>query len=344
MTARKCERYERLILVRSCEYAPRRPARRRVPSHPARARGCARYIRWKRTEWGASPDTITTYEPILARLAVFYADLTIKDFEVPAGVDRLRECMDFHWGESAPATKQKTIAVWRDFFEWAIDNGLILSNPARKLRSPKLRDTYSGPFADGFVQVALQVTSHQEHLCDRLGVELISRYALRRAELEDFRFRDFDIMRRQLTLQGKGGKVRVIPIVDEPFWMQLTALEIDLGGQSIARDLFLLCPRRKMLTETRFYHYNSLKPRSVSRWWYDRLEEAGVVVQGDRTGHGMHRGRLPNTVATDILRRTGNIVAAKQLLGHSSTAITEKFYAGFDTDDLAAVLRTLRED
>lgn len=298
-----------------------------------------RYIRWKRSEWGASPETIITYEPILARLAVFFAGLNVKDFEVPAGIERLRECMDFHWGDKSPATKQKTIAVWRDFFEWAIDNGLILSNPARKLKSPKRRDTRREPFPKSFVE---QVTGHQEHICDRLGVTLILGYALRRAELAGVRFRDFDIVRRQLILQGKGGKVRVLPIVDDPFWMELTLLEIDLGGTQVARDLYLLCHRRKVLTETRFYHYNRLSPRSVSRWWYDRLEEAGVIVKGDRTGQGMHRGR--HTVATDILRKTGNLVAAQKTLGHSSPAITEQFYAGFDTNDLAAVLRAVRDD
>jgi len=55
----------------------------------------------------------------------------------------------------------------------------------------------------------------------------------------------------------------------------------------------------------------------------------------------MHRGR--NTVATDILRKTGNFVAAQKLLGHKSIDTTIRSYARFDDADLARVLQSMRE-
>lgn len=302
----------------------------------------ARYLRWKRNEWGASPETILAYEPVLARLALFFADLDLAAFEGPAGVERLRECLDFHWHAAAAATRQRVICTWRDFFEWAVQERGMLSNPARRIRLPKTRGVRREPFQREFVD---RVIAHQEHACDKVCVALILMYGIRRAELGRVRFRDFDHAAKQLTVDGKGGVLRTLPIVEEWILAHVAGLELELGGPSVARDLFLLGARRKVGMETKFFHYHGLKTRSISRWWYDRLEEAGLVGDrdsGTRSGLSMHRGR--HTVATEILRRTGNIVAAKELLGHKSIETTSAAYASFDTRDLAAVLRAMRDE
>jgi integrase len=75
-------------------------------------------------------------------------------------------------------------------------------------------------------------------------------------------------------------------------------------------------------------------------WWYECLERAGLVEEGVTAGANMHRGR--HTVATDILRRTGNPVAAQKLLGHKSIETTISAYAQFDDSDLERVLKSLR--
>lgn len=70
----------------------RRPAQWLVSSDPARLE-VAKYVRWKRNEWGASPETIRDYEATLARLAIVFADLDLLDFAPPVGreADRLLE-------------------------------------------------------------------------------------------------------------------------------------------------------------------------------------------------------------------------------------------------------------
>jgi integrase/recombinase XerC len=297
----------------------------------------ARYIRWFRSEWGAAPGSVDKYEQALAPLALFFADLELTDMEAPVGVERLRECLDHYWGSVEPATRGRVIATWRSFFDWAIrENRGIISNPARALRMPKKRDTRREPFPEKFVRRALA----QQHACDRCGVVLVLLYGVRRAELAGVRFRHFDFGYRQLSLVGKGGKVRVIPIVEEEFWVDLTSLELDLGGTDIAADRFLICPRRRTGMHTSFFHGKSMLPRAIDRWWYNRLEEVDLVQPDARRDAGMHRGR--HTVATEILRNTGNLPAAQELLGHSSSETTRRYYAGFDTRDLEAVIRAAR--
>lgn len=298
----------------------------------------ARYIRWKKNEWGAAKDTIRDYEPILAKLCQFFPDLELKDLEAPVGAERLRECWDHYWGDRTGRTRAKVLSVWRDFFDWAVrEQRGVHGNPARILTSPKKRGVKRDPFAGALVD---RVIAAQAYLGDKLGVILILQYALRRAELASIRFQDFDFERRQVTFVGKGGKVRTVPIIDEAFWRDLGAFELELGGHETCREWFLICPKRTVGMNVHHFHHKGFVPRSVSNWWYDRLEEAGLVgdrESGTRKGLGMHRGR--HTVATDLLRHGGNLAAAQALLGHADIKTTIESYAAFDTADLERAMR-----
>jgi integrase len=302
----------------------------------------ARYIRWKRNEWGAAKDTIRDYEPALARLALFFADLELRDFETPVGAERLRECWDHYWGERTPRTRSKILSIWRDFFDWAIREGRgIHGNPARALTSPRKRGVKREPFEAQFTP---KVIVAQDYLPDRLGARLVLEYAVRRAELAGVQFRDFDFERHQLVVTGKASKIRRVPIPDPVFWREMAQVELDLGGRQACLDFYLICRRERRGMRTFYFHHKGIVPRSVHGWWYDRLQAAGFVGDrdsGTRTGLGMHRGR--HTVATEILRGSGNIVAAQKMLGHADISTTEEHYAEFDTDDVAAVLRQVRD-
>jgi integrase len=301
----------------------------------------ARYIRWKRNEWGATTETIRDYEAALAKLALFFADLELRDLETPVGTERLRECWDYYWGDKSPRTRKKIRSVWNDFFDWAIrENRGIHGNPSRAMAAPRGRGVKREPFAGSLVG---KVVPAQSYLADSLGVRLVVEYGVRRAELAAIRFRDFDFERRQLVLTGKAGKIRHVGIVEPAFWRDLGAVQLELGGPEAVGDWFLIHQRERRGLETFYYPHKGYVPRSIHTWWYNRLEAAGFVgakESGTRVGLGMHRGR--HTVATEILRGSGNIVAAQKLLGHADLSTTEEHYASFDTDDVSKVLRSVR--
>ncbi len=297
----------------------------------------ARYYRWKKNEWGATAETLRDYESILAKTALYFADLELTDLDPPVGTERLRECWDHYWGERTSRTRAKVRSVWVDFFDFGVRERGLHGNPARALAAPKRRGVKREPFGGGMVE---KVIADQDYLADKLGVILILSYGIRRAELAGVRFRDFDFERGTVVVTGKGGKVRPVPIVEDAFWRDLGAIELELGGRTQCLDWFLICPRRKVGMQTYWQHHHGFVPRSVHRWWYDRLEAAGIVDEFTRKGFGMHRGR--HTVASDIVRKTGNLTAAKELLGHSDISTTEDAYASFDTEDLRAVLKAMR--
>lgn len=80
----------------------------------------------------------------------------------------------------------------------------------------------------------------------------------------------------------------------------------------------------------------ALAVHGLHDWWYRRLEVAGVVAQGVTRGQRMHKSR--HSAAQRVLDVTGNVMAAKELLGHSSVATTER-YLGPDPDALHEQLR-----
>jgi integrase len=315
----------------------------------------ARYVRWKRNEWGATPETIRDYEAILARLALFFADLDAAGFEPPVGTERLRECWDHYWGEKSPRTRAKVRSVWVDFFKWLVDEKLLYGNPALALTRPRTRGVKRDPFPADFVP---RVIGAQGYAADRLGCRLILEFALRRGELIGLRFGDFDPDREGLTVYGKGGKFRRVSVPKEdPLWMELERFRLEIGGDQGTYILYRTDTRRVFCSEAEateqlqvagrmnFYrwrtvhnHSRAVSGKTAHQWWARCLERAGYT---ETKGMNMHRGR--HTVATEILRKSGNLAAAQEMLGHKDPDTTLLAYAQFNDADMLSVLRQIRD-
>lgn len=76
-------------------------------------------------------------------------------------------------------------------------------------------------------------------------------------------------------------------------------------------------------------------------WWYRCLTRAGIVEPGTTSGTRMHSAR--HTSAQRVLERTGNLKDAQALLGHTSSATTDR-YVGWDTANLEASMRKVLSD
>ena len=286
----------------------------------------ARYYRWKRNEWGATDTTLRDYEAILARLALYFADLEIKDFEPPIGTERIRELWDHHWGDRTPRTRAKVLSVLRDFFAWAVREQLLHGNPATPITRPKQRGVERGTFA---VATFEKVIAAQPRLRDRIALQLLFLLGLRKSELAAIQFKHFDLARRRLVVFGKGGKIRNVPIIDDQLRLDLERHILD---RAPAPDEFLLYPERHgplnqhrnatgdapygLLWENRS---KAMSGTTLHRWWSNCLDRAQVPHQP------MHEAR--HTAITELLRFPGSHMKHAQLLaGHSSEATTADVY------------------
>ena len=82
-----------------------------------------RSLRWS----DKSQNTLDTYEIVLARLAYDHAHFqTLDEFTTEV----LRDFLDEHWGDSAPATRRNRLAIVKSFFHWAVQERDLGQNPA----------------------------------------------------------------------------------------------------------------------------------------------------------------------------------------------------------------------
>jgi site-specific recombinase XerD len=314
----------------------------------------ARYYRWKKNEWGATADTLRDYEAILARLALYFADLELADFAPPVGQERLRECWDHFWGDRTPRTRAKVRSVWIDFFEWAMLERGLHGNPARALARPKVRDTRVEIFQPSIVE---RILAGQLYAADWCLADLVLKYGVRRSGLVNAQLRDFDVERRLFTCRTKGGRIYPIPIVEDAFWVKLGRFEVEAQATAEtwllyrqdtrrmkvvddeATEFLLIGKRRQGYADvTRRDHSRQPTGKVAHLWWYRSLVRAGIVVKGTTAGVNMHRGR--HTAATELQRSEHDLRVTQELLGHLDIRSTAR-YAQLDTSDLADALTRL---
>jgi integrase/recombinase XerC len=261
-----------------------------------------------------SQNTLDTYEIVLARLAHDFAHFdSVGQFTT----EDVRDFLDEHWGEAAPATRRNRLSIVRSFFAWECDERGVGENPAAKIKAPKRKSVDRQAYTPDVIDA---LRDAQPALRDQIAIQLLGRLALRREELRLLRVEDFDPVRGTVRIHGKGGKVVVLPL-------GFKALKRDLEVHLVGRDAheYLLHPRHDRM--------RPMNPATVHRWFKACLERAGLP--GTIKLH-----ELRHSAADNLWRQTGNLTMAQQLLRHESPATTAD-YLHPTREDLEAALEAL---
>jgi integrase/recombinase XerD len=162
---------------------------------------------WATVEKGLASNTVRTYERELRHLGPDIADLVTED---------LRRHLHMRGGK--PATISRRIAAWRSFFLWLVRTDRRLDDPTAKLDRPKLAKGLPRP-VENFEVVLRQLDPTSQCIAVFLvetGLRISEAIAVRvDGEMPD-----------ELRVQGKGSKVRIVPLTD----MAKFALS-ELGGR-----------------------------------------------------------------------------------------------------------------
>ena len=167
-------------------------------------------------------------------------------------------------------------------------------------------------------------TGFIEHLPD--GYRDLWRFALasglRLAECF-ITWQQIDWQARTITVVQKGNRPHTIPLTAE-----MVAIIAPQRGRHPVAVFTYLCQRgSKARTKGERYpvSYEGMK----TAWRRKRVLVGAVDMRWHDNRH---------TVATRLVRRTGNLKAAQKLLGHADIGTTAKFYAHVDMDDLRHLL------
>lgn len=298
-----------------------------------------RYLNARRRD--CTDSTIKTYEHVLVQLARGFPELGLSDFEQPVGGERLEEFMDERWGGGSRAAFNVNHSVISEFFKWHRLRGRMATNPMELVGRARKPQVHRATFTTDQQRAIL---AEAQELRDRIGLRLLLSYAIRKGALQKVQFKHFDHQRKRLTIFTKGQKVRAIPIPDPAFWMDLERHILDIEAQA---DDFLMCvvkpvpfgtpgPQGKRQTRLHRFPKRAMSSTALHRWWYARLNDAGIVAKGTTSGEKMHKAR--HTAGQVVLDATGDLKLVQKLLGHASIQTTGDIYVDYDIETWAAKL------
>jgi len=125
-----------------------------------------------------------------------------------------------------------------------------------------------------------------------------------------------DINRGEVTIRGKGGKLRLVFLSDDA----KNALHNYLDKRSdVDEALFTRIPRGVISTDKGGSDSSSLRltPRSIQRIVEKHAIKAGIV------GKNISPHSLRHSMATDLLRNGADIRSVQEMLGHASVTTTQ---------------------
>lgn len=216
----------------------------------------------------------------------------------------------------SPKSLQRRLSACRSFYRWLLRHGRIVASPAAGLRAPKApRRLPQVLDVDEAVQLVELPTDAPLGLRDRAMLELFYSSGLRLSELCALRWRDLDFAEGLVTVLGKGGKQRTVPVGSHA----RTALDNwrrESGGQSDGA----VFPGRGG---------GPITSRAVQIRLRQLAQRQGLFKR-------VHPHLLRHSFASHVLESSGDLRGVQELLGHADIATTQ-IYTHLDYQHLAKV-------
>lgn len=208
------------------------------------------------------------------------------------------------------STRKSMYQAARQFFEWAVADGLVAESPANDFRGVSVGPPAPRPLPEDALLEAFMLCDERTWLALRLACDL----GLRRAEVARVNVRD--LVREwdgwALYVTGKGSKTRRMPIPDD------LASAVQKAGER---------------TESG-YAFPGQVDGHLSAERVGRLVRDCLPV-----GWSMHA--LRHRFATRAYGLSNDLIAVQQLLGHASVATTQR-YVGIERDRLRGIVEGLQ--
>ena len=280
------------------------------------ARGIDDFIAYLAVERAMSTHTIDAYRRDLAALTAWAESQGAPDVAaLDANAIRAWSAAEHRRGLS-PKSLQRRLSACRSYFRWLLKHGEIAVNPAAVVRGPKApRNLPQVLDVDEAVQLVTVDDTAPLGLRDRAMLELLYSSGLRVSELCGLRWRALTLDAGLVTVDGKGGKQRTVPVGSHA----CKALHA-WRGDTAATDDGPVFPGRggKPIT-----------PRAVQLRLRQLAQRQGVFKR-------VHPHLLRHSFASHVLESSGDLRAVQDLLGHADIATTQ-IYTHLDFQHLAKV-------
>ncbi len=268
-------------------------------------------------EKGFSENTISSYRNDLYQLATFVEEKTKEQAANPqwSSVDRtllLAYILNLKERNYAPATVARRVAAAKSFFRFLVSEGILESDPAENLSSPKVGKPLPKPISIPEIQRLLEQPaklSTPEANRDKAMLELLYATGMRVSELVSLHIDEVNLEAGYVRCFGKGSKERIIPIhqkATEALKEYISEFRPLLLHNNEERALFL---NRHGEQLTRQGFWNILKN-------YAKQANLGSRVSPHTLRHSF---------ATHMLSGGADLRSVQELLGHANISTTQVY-------------------
>jgi integrase/recombinase XerC len=203
------------------------------------------------------------------------------------------------------------LSTLRTFFRFLIREGIVPTNPARAVATPKREKHLPAVLQTSDIEVLFEQPDLQTPLGirDRAWLELLYASGLRVSELVGIDLDDFELRARLLKVRGKGSKERIVPFGGKASDALLAWLEVRgalRSGDDEEQPLFLN------------NRGGRITARSIRRILDKYVRSASLQA-------GVSPHTLRHSFATHLLNAGADLRAIQELLGHVSLSTTQKY-------------------
>jgi len=284
------------------------------------------FLEYLENERNYSSNTVTAYREDLTQFQEFLSHVTGAAPVTLSEIDRetirhfLGGLLERGFGKKSIARK---LACLRSFFKFLVRKGVLDSNPAANISTPKTPKTLPFYLEEESIAKMMELPdkSTVRGLRDAAILELLYGTGMRVGELVGLNLRNIDWGNGTVKVFGKGSKERIVPF-----------------GRSAAAALKRYLERRQELTAGDGSEKNALFFSSRGKRIYPAAVYLIVVKYIARVSDIEKKSPhvLRHSFATHLLNRGADVRAVKDLLGHENLSTTQ-IYTHVSVDRLKRI-------
>ena len=275
------------------------------------------FVKYLAVEKNRSSNTIRTYRTDLELFLQFASNQGLKKLtDLELNTFRLWLADQKEKG-SSNSTISRRSSTARVFSTWAFQKGLIKSDPAIRLISPKVNKTLPKVLgqkqATALMQTAAILEDEENSMALRMRdhaiLEVLYSSGIRVGELTGLDIKDLDFSRCTMRVIGKGNKERVVPFgqpAKDALRSYLDKSRFEFINEKSGNALFVGSRGKRLDTR---------QVRRIVTSAILRVEGAPDISPHD----------LRHSAATHMLEGGADLRIVQELLGHSSLATTQKY-------------------
>ena len=279
------------------------------------------YANYLRFEKNASENTIEAYVSDLQKLQDFAEQNLMNITPITISYEHLQE---FLYQVSKINYSERTQARWissiKGFFSFLLEDELREDNPSALLETPKLGLYLPDTLSLEEIEKLISATEENTDLAkrNRCMIEVLYGCGLRVSELTELQISNINFKENYLKIQGKGDKVRFVPLAD-------------YTADFIKNYIDNIRSKQKINPKHSDILFLNSRGAQISRQMVFLIIKEIVRKAGIQKNISPHTFR--HSFATHLLQNGADLRVIQEMLGHSSITTTE-IYTHLNTEEL----------